>query len=61
MDDPTSAPLLTMEEAVAALGLTPDELMALVDDGTLAPAPESGEDLSFRADEVAAVQQMQRD
>lgn len=57
---PSDRKLLTMEDAATALGLSSEELMGLVDDGILAPAPESSEDLVFVADEVAAVAQQQR-
>jgi hypothetical protein len=61
MDEPQTAPdLLTMEAAAQVLGITPEELMGLVDDGILAPAPQSSEELVFVADEVAAVAQQQR-
>lgn len=49
------AQLVDLDGAQQMLQMTVDEVIALVEDGTLAPAPATGEDLKFRVDEVEAV------
>lgn len=49
------AALVDLDGAQELLGLGPDEVMGLVEDGVLAPAPAAGEDLKFRVGEVEAV------
>lgn len=49
------AGLVDLDGAQQMLSMDVEQVMALVDDGTLAPAPATGEDLKFRAEEVEAV------
>lgn len=49
------ADLVDLDGAQQMLAMNVDEVMAMVEDGTLAPAPATGEDLKFRADEIEAV------
>lgn len=47
--------LVDLDGAQQMLDMDVDQVMALVQDGTLAPAPATGEDLKFRVEEVEAV------